>query len=248
MKIAATTLTVLTLSLADQAHARVDGALDMLHGIDHFSWSRQRLSSSSASSNATAHDNTTATADLDATLDDNMRFVDNGIVRLGVDLSRGGSIGYFGPSGGSAANNIVNCHDMGREIQLSFYAGPKQYNPDNKCSTPGTPKWPWNPIGAGDLKGNRGTVNKCDISGGTSAHVVTTPLQWACDSVPCECKFEKKIQLGGPGNTGARIDAVLHNHRSDTTVYPPLNQELPAVYTNGEYYRLYTAQGGKVVE
>ena len=31
--------------------------------------------------------------------DDAFRYLDNGVVRLGVDLARGGSIGFFGPSG-----------------------------------------------------------------------------------------------------------------------------------------------------
>jgi hypothetical protein len=33
-------------------------------------------------------------------------------------------------------------------------------------------------------------------------------------------------------------NATLQNNRSDKTVYPARNQELPAVYTNGPFYRL----------
>lgn len=178
---------------------------------------------------------------------EDLRYIDNGIVKLGIDLARGGSIGFWGLSGSDT--NLVNCHDMGREIQLSFYAGPSFYNPGDKCDKiyiPGK-EWPWNPIGAGDCKGHASTVDKLDVTA-TTAHVVTTPLQWGCDNVPCECKFEQSITLGGPGNTGAKISATLHNSRSDTTVYPPLNQELPALYTTGTYYRLITTSGGNVVE
>ena len=50
------------------------------------------------------------------------------------------------------------------------------------------------PIGAGDCKGHASTVDKLDVTAST-AHVVTTPLQWACDNVPCECKFEQSITL-----------------------------------------------------
>jgi hypothetical protein len=177
---------------------------------------------------------------------DNFKYIDNGIVKLGIDLTRGGSIGFFGPS--NTNTNLVNCHDMGREIQLSFYSGPAFYNPDGKCDKLFmNQEWPWNPIGAGDIKGNHGTINSWGINK-TYAHVSTTPLQWACDDVPCECEFEQTITLGGPANTGAKIDAVLHNHRSDVTSYPPREQELPAVYSNGGFYRLMTAQSGKVVE
>jgi len=41
--------------------------------------------------------------------------------------------------------SVINRHDMGREIQLSFYAGPNPYNPDDKCNTTWG-VWPWNPM------------------------------------------------------------------------------------------------------
>jgi hypothetical protein len=135
---------------------------------------------------------------------DNLQYVDNGVVKLGIDLTRGGSIGFFGASGSD--DNLVNCHDMGREIQLSFYSGPSFYNPGNKCDKLFMhQEWPWNPIGAGDVKGNHGKINSWGINA-TTAHVNTTPLQWACDDVPCECEFDQTITLGGPANTGARVD------------------------------------------
>ena len=177
---------------------------------------------------------------------DNFTYIDNGVVRLGIDNSRGGAIGYFSASG--SKSNIVNCHDMGREIQLSFYAGPKFYDPEGKCNKLFMgQEWPWNPIGAGDVKGNRGkTLSK--IVQADSIHIMTKPLQWACDNVPCECEFERNITLGGPANSGAKVDVTLHNHRSDTTPYPPRSQELPAVYSNGPYYRLVTAEKGVIKE
>jgi hypothetical protein len=182
--------------------------------------------------------------------DDAFRYLDNGVVRLGVDLARGGSIGFFGPSGSSDdSNNIINCYDMGREVQLSFYAGPSFYNPDGKCDQLFMDEqWPWNPIGAGDVEGNHGAISTADVND-TAAHIVTTPLQWACDDVPCECEFEQVISLGGPADTGARVDATLHNHRTDDTGGDPvMSQELPAVYANGPYYRLLSSAGGAVVE
>lgn len=36
-------------------------------------------------------------------------YVDNGIVRVGVDLTRGGSIGYLAASA-TPAYNVINCH------------------------------------------------------------------------------------------------------------------------------------------
>ena len=62
---------------------------------------------------------------------DTFVFLDNGLIRVGVDATRGGSIGWLSLSGSNVS--LVNTHDEGREIQLSFYAGPRPYNPDDKC-------------------------------------------------------------------------------------------------------------------
>jgi hypothetical protein len=120
---------------------------------------------------------------------------------------------------------------MGREVQLSFYAGPAFYNPNGKCNKLFMgQEWPWNPIGAGDIKGNHGAILSQSF-GKTAGHIVTRPLQWACDNVPCECEFEQQFTLGGPANTGVKVVATLHNHRADKTAYPPRSQELPAGLT-----------------
>ena len=50
------------------------------------------------------------------------RFLDNGVIRLGVDLDRGGVISYLSLSGRD--ENVVNNYDLGRQIQMSFYSGP----------------------------------------------------------------------------------------------------------------------------
>ena len=48
---------------------------------------------------------------------------------------------------------MINIHDMGREVQLSFYSGPNEYEPSpgsQQCNTTWRLGiWPWNPIGAG---------------------------------------------------------------------------------------------------
>merc|ERR1712096_535734 len=143
---------------------------------------------------------------------DEFVYMDNGVVRLGLDLTRGGSIGYFSASG--TTDNVISCHDMGREVQLSFYAGPSFYDPNGKCDKLFMDRpWPWNPIGAGDVKGNHGNIISKKLDA-TSAHIVSRPLQWACDDVPCDCEFEQKINLGGPANTGVKVEATLHNHRT----------------------------------
>lgn len=58
------------------------------------------------------------------------KFLDNGTIRLGVDLARGGCISYFSPSGRD--ENVVNNFDLGRQIQMSFYSGPVPFTVGDK--------------------------------------------------------------------------------------------------------------------
>ena len=175
-------------------------------------------------------------------------YLDSGIVRVGIDLERGGSIGYLAASG-TPSNNVINCHDMGREVQLSFYSGPKFYNPPTHQYPNGAcdrlfrgQQWPWNPIGAGDVDGNRGRILNVTQTN-ESAYLLTRPLQWACHDVPCDCTFEQTFSVATPAGTGVKVDNVLHTARVDTTEYPPYDQELPAVYSNAPFYRLITYNG-----
>lgn len=50
---------------------------------------------------------------------DSFRYLDNGVIRLGIDMSRGGSIGWLGPSSNTSLS-LLNHYDFGREVQGSF--------------------------------------------------------------------------------------------------------------------------------
>eukprot|EP01006_Ploeotia_vitrea_P007984 TRINITY_DN18765_c0_g1_i1.p1 TRINITY_DN18765_c0_g1~~TRINITY_DN18765_c0_g1_i1.p1 ORF type:complete len:306 (-),score=24.81 TRINITY_DN18765_c0_g1_i1:57-974(-) len=175
----------------------------------------------------------------DMVLCDKYHIIENKYIRVGVDLERGGAIGYLADS--RTKQNVINCHDMGREVQMSFYAGPHFYNPGNKCNRLfNGAEWPWNPISAGDIRGHHSKILSLKQPSPTTLNVVTRPLQWACDYVPCDCLFEFKLELNG---TGVHVKAILTNNRTDHTNYGPYGQELPATYTNGWLYRLFTYNG-----
>jgi hypothetical protein len=161
-----------------------------------------------------------------------MSFLDNGVVRVGVDLDRGGVITYLSRSG--SGDNLVNSYDLGREIQQSYYSGPNGFSVP--CPGVGTE---WNPNGAGDCYGHPSTVLE-HANDGTTIYVKSRPLHWGFFAIPCECTFEQWISLAGDA---VRVRNRLVNARSDKTQYPARGQELPAFYTIGRLGRLLTYTG-----
>lgn len=167
-----------------------------------------------------------------------MGYLDNGQIRLGVNLELGGAITFLAPAGGE---NLINSYDFGRQIQMSHYCGPHPFAPNGKKPLKEWAGLGWNPIQSGDCFGNRSRVLDYKNDGKT-IYVRCIPMQWPLNDEPGECTFECWIKLRG--NT-AEVRSRLNNHRSDPTQYSACGQELPAVYTNGPWYRLMTYTGDR---
>lgn len=161
-----------------------------------------------------------------------MSFLDNGLIRIGIDLNLGGVITHLSSS---KHGNVINSHDYGRQIQQSYYSGPAPFGEPH----PAWKNWPWNPIGTGDVYGNPARVLE-HRNDGRTLYVKSVPMQWALNNVPGDCTFETWISLFR--NT-ARVRCRLNDQRNDRTQYPAHHQELPAVYTIGKLYRLFTYDG-----
>lgn len=162
-----------------------------------------------------------------------MAYLNNGIIKVGVDLDRGGSIAFFADV--KKGGNVVNVHDLGRWIGQSYYSGPKPFGTPH----PAWKEWPWNPVSAGDVYGNPSTVvdKKHD---GKALYIKSVPMQWALKNVPGDCTFETWITIAG---RTVQVRNRLTNQRKDEKQYPAMDQELPAVYTIGKFYRLMTYTG-----
>ena len=170
---------------------------------------------------------------------DNMSYIDNGVVRLGIDLDMGGSITYISKSGSDL--NLVNSSDLGRQIQMSHYAYPVPFEPNGMKPAQGWEGIGWNPIQTGDAFGNKSKVlahSKDD----TTLYVKCIPMHWPLNNYPGECTYECWISL--KDNT-INVKSRMVNNRPDKTFYPARGQELPAVYTNGPWWRLMTYNGDK---
>lgn len=159
--------------------------------------------------------------------------LDNGRVKIGIDLDRGGVITFLADD--RRGQNLINSFDLGRQIQQSYYAGPTPFGHAN----PAWKNWPWNPIGTGDSYGHPAKVLATKNDGRT-LYVKSIPMQWALNNVPGDCTFETWITLNG--NT-VHVRNRLTNLRTDQTQYPAMTQELPAVYTVGTLGHLFTYDG-----
>lgn len=163
-----------------------------------------------------------------------MSWLDNGTIRLGVDLNLGGAITWLSRSG--VSQNVINSRDWGREVQMSFYGGPVPYLAGEKRPAKEWETLGWNPVQAGDYFGHPSRVLE-EKNDGKKLYVKCAPMQWPLDNVSGDCTFESWLELAG-ANVIARCR--LQNARTDHTSYGARSQELPAVYTNGTFYRLVT--------
>lgn len=165
--------------------------------------------------------------------------LDNGILHLKQDVTRGGAISYISKSG-AGGYNIVNTADNGRYIQQSYYAGVpvnRQSEGQNASYSP----WMWNPVQAGDIFGNNSVLID-SIRTDSSTYVKCTPLLWDMKNMPAEAEMEQWTVLSG---NVLRIKNRITCHRTDY-IYPEgakRDQELPAVYVRSTFNNLYSYFG-----
>jgi hypothetical protein len=168
-----------------------------------------------------------------------MSYIDNGKIRLGVDLDIGGAITYLAES--DKRVNVINSYDWGRQVQMSFYSGPIPFEPNGKKPAKHWAKLGWNPIQSGDYKAFKSKVI-AHTNDKKTIYLKCIPMQWPLNNEPGECTFECRLSLEGKT---VRVWSRLNNARTDKTQYTGRSQELPAVYTNGPLYRLMSYTGDK---
>lgn len=158
--------------------------------------------------------------------------LENSAIGIEIDIDHGCALSGAYSLTDPGKPNLVNTHDLGRYVQVSYYSGPQGYA---NCSWRGV-DWTWNPIGAGDVNLNPAQL----ISSGKnesrkSLTCTIRPIQWACNNVLCDCTVSITYILD---ENSVWATATLRNDRKDKKWYPARAQELPAVYTNGPLSRL----------
>ena len=169
--------------------------------------------------------------------DPRMTFLDNGEVRVGMDLVLGGAVTFI--SSRDHPGNIINSFDLGRQIQMSHFSGPWPFEVGDKKPRPHWAGQGWNPIQTGDDYRNPSRV-LAHRNNGRELYIKCIPMQWPLDNAPGDCVFETWTTLEGP---------VIHmrfrctNRRKDRSFYRACPQELPAVYTVSKLCRLVSYTG-----
>ena len=172
-----------------------------------------------------------------ATTEAAVAYLQNGTIKIGVDLSKGGSITYLANM--RRNGNLINSYDLGRDIQQSYYSGPRSVRSQPRRNRSWT-NWPWNPIQSGDSFGH--AANWPSRAPTTGSNSTSKPNRCnGLNKVAGQAVFETWIKLDG---NAARVRCRLTNSRTDDkTQYPGWHQESPAVYTVASLYRLFTYLG-----
>jgi hypothetical protein len=145
-----------------------------------------------------------------------MTYLDNGRIRVGVDLDDGGKITFLAPSSGARSGT-----------NLVFESEQSYYRPELGQSPP----WGANADYATVLTSS---------NDGRTIYIKAVPL--SITSRPtCECTIEQWVTIEG---SAVHVRNRLSNFLSDATRYPAWFQELPALYTRGGAYRLITYDRG----
>ena len=169
-----------------------------------------------------------------------MRYLENARLKLGINLQAGGAVTYLEDKLANSGN-MINSADWGRQIQLSYYSGPVPFiGPNGEKPTPEWAGLGWNPIQAGSV-GRIASTTIAFEQGPGFLRVRCIPMQWPHANLPGDCEFEVTYRL--VSDNAIRMEARIINQRRDPTQYPARNQEMPALYTNGPWYRLVTATG-----
>ena len=183
-------------------------------------------------------------------------YIEDGYLKMGTSLSVGGAIrhieklnagvveyidekGYVCIDSGvdkGAVNtvtdsvNLVNIHDLGREIQQSYYSTVTEengYAPTEEVLYDAGLLY--NPVQAGSAGDKESQIIDYTVSQNT-LHIKVRPTEWFFDNILSDSYMENTYALDGKGTLRVTNRFVNFSQFKDMKNTSSCNQELPAIY------------------
>ncbi|MDR6193514.1 hypothetical protein [Siphonobacter sp. SORGH_AS_0500] len=161
-----------------------------------------------------------------------MVYLTSETMKVGFHMDYGGAITYLSPA--NSSKNIINNHDLGRQLQYAYYSFPiETYKPNGVSPHPAWQGIGWDPIQTGDVYGNGSRVIE-RRQDGNKLYFKTIPMQWGYNNVPCECTVETYAELKG---NALEIRNVLQVNRTDNFPLLGRGQDLGGGFLTSDFTR-----------
>ncbi len=160
---------------------------------------------------------------------EDMLFLDNGALKIGIDRAKGAAITWL--SWTAYPKNMVNIADPGRLIQQSYYAGLRLDRKADGQSKSWSP-WSWNPIQGGGVS-SWARVNTFERHGDHTLYAETVPKLWDMPNEEAAALMRQwtAFDPAMPNVTVVRCEFVAQRAQNDRWGPAKLSpQEIPACY------------------
>lgn len=161
------------------------------------------------------------------------RWIENTRYRVGLDLMRGAATFHIS-SAAANAKSVVNAHDEGRLVQQSVYGNDE--DPSTTCYN-----WPWNPIQAGDIWGQRSELIDFRLNVPPQlpgAMSTVHPRNWYGGQLMRDVVMRQEVTL-----YSQHIHYRMHLVYTGTVTHRAKQQEVPAFYVHRRFAKLYYYDG-----
>ena len=157
-------------------------------------------------------------------------YLDDGTLRIGVNVSAGAAVGWFSASG--SEHNLLNTFDVGRYVQQSYYGDSDGTDWNGK-------PWVYNPVQGGSWK-NEASVLLESRQENDVHYAKTRPRHWASGRLLDEVTMEQWIRL----EKGTARLRFKMSYLGDKT-FKARHQELPAFFVNASLETLVICPHGQ---
>ena len=147
--------------------------------------------------------------------DERWAYIDNGNVRLGVNLTAGACVGWFSHS--DSSDNLLNAYDVGRYLQQSYYGDPDGSDWNGK-------PWRYNPVQGGSWRNEPALVIESHQKN-DELYAKVQPRHWATGKLLQEVSMEQWLRLDG-GLAKLKFRMTYSGDKE----HKPYHQELPALF------------------